>query len=225
VAGEVKPVGFFDLSKSESAKIAEQTKEFFMQLINYKSRLRLQQLIGAVVLQALIACSEQEPGAGRAMPGKAMPEKTLPVSSANTDAATPAPIAIAASVDINNPCELLTQADAATAFGEPAYGDGPASGECWWRSKSTLKTVKIINSTADGEAWKAGYQNASWAQYAAFDEGFQSLVLSNIVFRRGTQIYDIGVNYSTDGDVDAIVKSLAKTVEARLRASPAPIEE
>ncbi len=175
-------------------------------------------LVSALSLQMLLACSEQSSSSGKPMSGA--PAASEPAVATPTPASAPV-----LSVDSSNPCALLSQADAAEVFGEPAFGDGPSYGDCWWQSKTNLKSVKIATDTASDDEWKAGYQNRSWVRYDAFDEGYRSLVLANIVFRRGDRIYDIAVHYSTEGDADAIVEKLAKLVEARLKASPSPAPE
>jgi hypothetical protein len=114
-------------------------------------------------------------------------------------------------------CSLITQADAEAAFGEPVFLVNDDGYQCFWESGGAgLKSLNINRDTPDLDEWRAGLTNDTWMASDYGDEGFSSRVLSSIEFRVGDVVYDINVNYSTDGDPDKIVVDLAELVLSRL---------
>jgi len=113
-------------------------------------------------------------------------------------------------------CDLITEDDAATAFGEAVEAGEQDSDECWWHSKNDLKTVNIIRRSDDVDEWRSGYQNEHWEAVDRGDEGYAGRTLDSIVFRLGDTMYEVNVIYSTTGDPEQVVSDLADTVLSRL---------
>lgn len=113
-------------------------------------------------------------------------------------------------------CELLTQRDAADAFGEAAIAGDQRQDECWWSTANDLKTVNVIRRTDDLDTWRSGYQNAQWEPIELGDEGYAGKALDSITFRVGDTTYEINVVYSTSGDPRQVVNDLAAKVAARV---------
>jgi len=113
-------------------------------------------------------------------------------------------------------CDLITEDDAATAFGEAVEAGEQDSDECWWHSRNDLKTVNIIRRSGDVDEWRSGYQNEHWEAVDRGDEGYAGRTLDSIVFRLGDTMYEVNVIYSTKGDPEQVVNDLADTVLSRL---------
>lgn len=113
-------------------------------------------------------------------------------------------------------CELITEADASQAFGQPAMAGTQSTDECWWSTANDLKTVNVIRRSEDLDQWRSGYQNSSWEPIDLGDEGYAGKGLDSITFRLGDEIYEINVVYSTKGDPKQVVNDLAQTVRSRL---------
>jgi hypothetical protein len=126
-------------------------------------------------------------------------------SSSTTEAAAAKPV-----------CELITQADAEKAFGQPAIAGDQSTDECWWATANDLKTINVIRRTPDLDEWRQGLQNDSWTPVSIGDEGYQGKVFDSIVFRVGGTVYEVNVVYSTAGEPEAVVEELAPLVASRL---------
>lgn len=113
-------------------------------------------------------------------------------------------------------CELITEADAASAFGEPVTAGTQGRDECWWSTANDLKTVNVIRRTDDVATWRSGYRNDFWTPNQFGDEGYTGKVFNSVVFRIGDTQYEINVVYSTRGDPAKVVQGLAETVVSRL---------
>lgn len=113
-------------------------------------------------------------------------------------------------------CDLITEADAARALGEPVVAGDQRRDECWWSTANDLKTVNIIRRSDDLDVWRSGYQNSKWEKVDRGDEGYEGKGLTSIVFRIGETQYEINVVFSTKGDPRQVVNDLADTVLGRL---------
>jgi hypothetical protein len=113
-------------------------------------------------------------------------------------------------------CDLLTRADVAVAFDEPAVAGDQRTDECWWSSANDLKTVNLIRRTGDVKTWRSGYQNEYWQPNTLGDEGYTGLAFDSVVWRVGEIQYELNVVYSTSGDAAQIATDLAQKVAARI---------
>lgn len=114
-------------------------------------------------------------------------------------------------------CDLLTEEDVTEALGEPVVPGDQRTDECWWSTENDLKTVNLIRRTdEDLETWREGYDNPQWEAADFGDEGYRGKTLDSIVFRIGDTVYEVNVVFSTKGDPDVVVESLAERVLTRL---------
>jgi hypothetical protein len=113
-------------------------------------------------------------------------------------------------------CDLLTEADASAAFGEPAVAGDQRTDECWWSTANDLKTVNLIRRTDDVETWRSGYRNSTWRPNNLGDEGYTSTMLDSVVWRVGDVHYEVNVVYSTSGDARQAALDLATQAASRL---------
>ncbi len=113
-------------------------------------------------------------------------------------------------------CELLLEADVVAAFGQPVTAGPQTQDDCWWGTANDLKNVNLIRRTDDLETWRSGYDNDYWRTIDLGDEAYQGTVLHSIVWRVGDVQYEVNVNFSTAGDPDQIVETLAQAAAARL---------
>ena len=167
-------------------------------------RTKLLVAVGAVALVALVAvgCGS---GDGGADSSEASSRDHRPTTQTRVGTGA-APAA----------CELITETDAAAAFGEPVTAGTQSRDECWWFSANDLKTVNVIRRTDDVATWRAGYQNDFWVPNQLGDEGYTGKALTSVVFRIGATQYEINVVYSTRGDPAKVARGLAATVVSRL---------
>jgi hypothetical protein len=143
-------------------------------------------------------------------PGPRSSTTTAATSTSGPDPTTTAP------GELPQACELLTQADATAAFGEPALGGDQRADECWWSSANDLKTVNLIRRTDDVATWRSGYQSSFWTPNDLGDEGYTGTALDSVVWRVGDVQYEVNVVYSTSGDAHRIATDLAEKVASRL---------
>jgi hypothetical protein len=187
----------------------------------------------AIGIAALLAgCSSSAPqtGAQAQAPGTTLASET-PATGLATELTTTSPSApeTVASVDstADSPvgsdtpppklCDLINEQDAVAAFGEPVRLVNDDSYQCFWKSEGAgLKGININRDTPDLAEWRLGHDNDSWEKNDFGEEGFSSKVFDSIEFRIGDTVYDLNVNYSTEGDPRKIVNDLAKLVLSRL---------
>lgn len=114
-------------------------------------------------------------------------------------------------------CDLLSEADAAAAFGEPVEpGETNSAFECWWSSENDLKTVNLKLSEPDLEEWRSGLDNDSWEPVDLGDEGYRGVgVFDTVEFRVGDRVIEINVVFSTSGDPEAVLDELAEAAASR----------
>lgn len=184
---------------------------------------------GSLLLALASACTSTTSSSGSSGPGPVLTAVASPSGTTasptppdterserpdDTDASTTS--TDRSSGDESAACELLTQRDAAEAFGEAAIAGDQRQDECWWSTANDLKTVNVIRRTGDLDTWRSGYQNAQWQPIELGDEGYAGKALDSITFRVGDTTYEINVVYSTAGDPRQVVNELAAKVAARV---------
>ena len=113
-------------------------------------------------------------------------------------------------------CDLLRETDVRTALGEPVVAGPQSRDECWWSTANDLKTVNLIRRTDDVATWRSGYENDFWTPNDRGDEGYTGRALTSVVWRIGATQYEVNVVYSTRGDPEAVVETLADLALGRL---------
>jgi hypothetical protein len=169
-------------------------------------------LVALVLATCWIACSDApEPST------KVTPPSGFDGKSGSTPKPA-APEAALSTTDASDPCKLLSQPDAAAAFGQAAEGGPSSAWECRWASKADLKVASLeISTDVNVEEWRAGFeQSRSWIKVTLGDEAYRSAVISSVEIRVGTTVYELNVNYSTDGNPDAIVDQFSEKLIQRL---------
>lgn len=136
--------------------------------------------------------------------------------SAPTTGSTESTSASVAAGGTSTACDLLPQAEVEAAFGESVVAGPHSTDECWWSTANDLKTVNLIRRTDDPEVWRSGYDNDFWEPNELGDEGYSGKALNSIVWRVGDTQYEVNVVFSTKGDPDQVVRTLAQQAAARL---------
>jgi len=113
-------------------------------------------------------------------------------------------------------CDLLVEADVQEAFGEPVTAGLQTRDECWWSTANDLKTANLSRRTDALDTWRAGYDNDFWQPTDLGDEAYRGIVLDSIVWRVGDVQYEVNVIFSTAGEPDKIIETLARAAAARL---------
>lgn len=118
-------------------------------------------------------------------------------------------------------CDLFTQAEVEDAFGEAVTIDDGTSGECWWATKTQLKTLVVKRNsapdTAEGiEQRRSGFDNSSWDSIDLGTEGFRGKVLPSVDWLIGDQNIEVNIAWSTKGDPLPIVEKLARLADSRI---------
>jgi hypothetical protein len=157
------------------------------------------------------ACTSSDDGAAPE------PERLTATTGVERSTTTTTDSSSSSASDEDRPaCELVTEADATEAFGEPAVNSEDSTDECWWSTDDDLKTINVIRRRDDVEEWRSGYQNDHWEPNDLGDEGYTGLTLDSVVFRVGEVQYEVNVIYSTAGDPEQVAADLGELVASRV---------
>jgi hypothetical protein len=166
---------------------------------------RIATLLAVWMVTACSSSSNRKPS----LTTNAAPRTDQPLAVATFDLAT------------LKPCEVLTKAEIEAAVGEAVSVDDSISGECWWSSRTNLKTVAFKVSSAPDtleglHERRNGFENTAWSTIDLGTEGFQGKLIPSVDWLIGAFNVELNIAWSTNGDPYPIAEKLARLADNRI---------